>query len=177
MAETVSGKKSRQVNVTAMLRKEAQTVRENERLFEAAVMKHFTSQQEAIKSALGIKAKGDLFSPLADYLLPDGTFNPDLWDALPEAEKQRLTEGIAAGLLDWNAEAEKLAKLFHPLWKKAYDDGAAISEESYGIFGIDRPEFVTPARINGGRRIVGIENEVCWCYNKNMATSAAEESA
>lgn len=158
MAETVSGKKSRQVNVTAMLRKEAQTVRENERLFEAAVMKHFTSQQEAIKSALGIKAKGDLFSPLADYLLPDGTFNPDLWDALPEAEKQRLTEGIAAGLLDWNAEAEKLAKLFHPLWKKAYDDGAAISEESYGIFGIDRPEFVTPARINGGRRIVGIEN-------------------
>lgn len=155
---SVPGQKSRRMNVAAMLRSEERAVRENERLFEVAVMKHFTSQQSEIASALGIKAKDDLFSPLADYLLPDGIFNPDLWAALPETEQQRLAESIAAGLLDWNAEAEKLAKLLHPLWKKAYDDGAAISEESYGIFAIDRPEFVTPAKINGGKRIVGIEN-------------------
>lgn len=155
---SVPGQKSRRMNVAAMLRSEERAVRENERLFEVAVMKHFTSQQSEIASALGIKAKDDLFSPLADYLLPDGTFNPDLWAALPETEQQKLAESIAAGLLDWNAEAEKLAKLLHPLWKKAYDDGAAISEESYGIFAIDWPEFVTPAKINGGKRIVGIEN-------------------
>lgn len=155
---TVSGQKSRKMNVAAMLRREERAVRENERLFEVAVMKHFTLQQSEIASALGIKAKDDLFSPLAEYLLPDGTFNPELWAALPEIEQQRLAESIAAGLLDWNAEAEKLAKLLHPLWKKAYDEGAAISEESYGIFAIDRPEFVTPAKINGGKRIVGIEN-------------------
>lgn len=159
MSGPVPGTKaSRRLNVTAMLRKETQAIRKNERLFEVAVMRHFTEQKSAIASALGNKAKSNLFSPLSDYLLPDGTFNPELWAMLSDTEKQKLTEGIADGLLDWNAEAEKLARLLSPLWKKTYDDGTTISEESYGIVDIDRPEFVTPVKINGGKRIVGIEN-------------------
>ena len=145
----IPGKKSRRMNIAAILRRETQAVKENERLFEAAAMKHFTDQQAQISSSLGIKAKDDLFSSLADYMLPDGTFNPELWAMLPEAEQIRLAEGIAAGLLDWNTEAEKLAKMFHPLWKKAYDDGVSISEEGYGIYAVERPEFVSPAKING----------------------------
>ncbi len=154
----IPGKKARRMNTAAILRKEMQAVKENERLFEAAVMRHFTNQQTQIASSLGTKAKGNLFSPLDDYLLPDGTFNPELWAMLPETEQTRLAEGIAAGLLDWNAEANKLARMFNPLWKKAYDDGVSISEKGYGIYAIERPEFVSPAKIHGGKRIVGIED-------------------
>lgn len=148
------------MNVAAMLRREAVAVQKNERLFEAAVSKHFADQQAAIAAALGSTVKADVsdvFSELSEYLLPDGTFDPDLWAQLPEIEQQRLADAIAAGLLDWNKEAEKLMDLFNPLWRKTYDDGAALSEESYGLTSLDRPEFVSSAKINGGKRIVGIE--------------------
>ena len=156
----VYGEKSRRMNVAAMLRREAVAVQKNERLFEAAVSKHFADQQAAIAAALGNTVKADssdVFSELSEYLLPDGTFDPDLWAQLPEIEQQRLADAIAAGLLDWNKEAEKLMGLFNPLWRKTYDDGAALSEESYGLTSLDRPEFVSSAKINGGKRIVGIE--------------------
>ena len=155
------GEKSRRMNPTALLRLEAQAVRKNTRLFETAVSRHFTSQQEAIDKALGLteKAEGeDIFSPLEGYLLPDGSaFDSEMWALLPEIEQQRLTEAIAAGLLDWDAEAEKLMQMLNPLWKKSYDDGVAISEQTYMLTDIDRPEFVSSAKINGSKRIVGIE--------------------
>lgn len=155
------GEKSLRMNPAALLRLETKAVKENTRLFEAAVIRHFKSQQEEIDSALGLtkKANGaDLFSPLDGYLLPDGSgFDPELWGLLPEIEQQRLTEAIANGLLDWDAEAEKLLKMFNPLWKKTYDDGETISEEIYSLTEVDRPEFVSAAKINGGKRIVGIE--------------------
>lgn len=157
---SVYGEKSRRINLTADLRRENQAIRANSLLFESAISKHFANQQTAIAVALGLTTKADksdLFSPLADYLLPDGTFNPELWAMLPEVEQIRLSQAIADGLLDWNAEAENLARLFNPLWKRAYDDGAGLSEESYGLYDIDRPEFTSPAKINGGKRIVGIE--------------------
>ena len=156
----VYGEKSRHMNVAAMLRREAVAVQKNERLFEAAVSKHFADQQAAIAAALGNTVKADasdVFSELSEYLLPDGTFDPDLWAQLPEIEQQRLADAIAAGLLDWNKEAEKLMDLFNPLWRKTYDDGVSISEESYGLTDIERPEFVSSAKINGGKRIVGVE--------------------
>lgn len=154
------GEKARRMNPSALLRREVQATRENARLFEVAAAKHFMSQQTAIAAALGLTGKADsreLFSPIATYLLPDGTFDPELWARLPEIEQYRLTEGISAGLLDWNAEAEKLAKLFNPLWKKTYDEGTAISEEIYGLTDVERPEFASSAKINGGKRIIGIE--------------------
>ena len=155
------GEKSRRMNPAALLRLETQAVKENTRLFENAVLRHFASQQKAIDAALGLTEKADgkdVFSPLDGYLLPDGTaFDPELWALLPEIEQQRLSEAIAAGLLDWDAEAEKLMKLFNPLWQKSYNDGAAISEQTYALTNVDRPEFVSSAKINGGRRIVGIE--------------------
>lgn len=153
--------KSRRMNPTALLRREAQATRENIRLFENAVTRHFESQQEAIAAKLGLTEKADssdLFSPLEGYLLPDGTFDPELWAMLPEIEQQRLAEGVASGLLNWDEEAEKLAKLFNPLWKKTYNDGADISEDVYSLTDVDRPEFVSSAKIKGGRRIVGIEH-------------------
>ena len=152
-------KKSRRVNVEAMLRREEQAVQENVRVFEAAVARHLAEQRSAIDAALGLKEKADNepFSILSKYLRPDGTFDPELWDKLPEAEQKRLAEGIASGLIDWNAEAEKLARLLHPIWKKTYDKGAEIAGENYGLYHVERPEFVSPAKINGGKRIVGIE--------------------
>lgn len=153
-------KSAHRVNVSAALRKEDKIAKDDGKLFEEAVARHFSEQMTAISKALGLTAKAEpspLLSPLDDYLLEDGTFDPELWALLSEVEQQRLTAGIAAGLLDWKAEAKKLTALFTPLWKKAYDDGAALNAESYGLMGIDRPDFVSAAKINGGKRIVGIE--------------------
>ena len=153
-------KAAHRVNVSAALRKEDKIAKADGKLFEEAVARHFSEQMTAISKALGLTAKAEsssLLSPLDDYLLEDGTFDPELWALLSEVEQQRLTAGIAAGLLDWKAEAKKLTALFTPLWKKAYDDGAALNAESYGLMGIDRPDFVSAAKINGGKRIVGIE--------------------
>ena len=153
-------KSAHRVNVSAALRKEDKIAKDDGKLFEEAVARHFSEQMTAISKALGLTAKAEpspLLAPLDDYLLEDGTFDPELWALLSEAEQQRLTAGIAAGLLDWKAEAKKLTALFTPLWKKAYDDGAALNAESYGLMGIDRPDFVSAAKINGGKRVVGIE--------------------
>lgn len=153
-------KAAHRVNVSAALRKEDKIAKADGKLFEDAVARHFSEQTTAIAKALGLTAKAEtspLLAPLDDYLLEDGTFDPELWALLSEAEQQRLTASIAAGLLDWKSEAKKLTALFTPLWKKAYDDGATLNAESYGLMGIDRPEFVSAAKINGGKRIVGIE--------------------
>ena len=153
-------KSAHRVNVSAALRKEDKIAKDDGKLFEEAVARHFSEQMTAISKALGLTAKAEpspLLAPLDDYLLEDGTFDPELWALLSEVEQQRLTAGIAAGLLDWKAEAKKLTALFMPLWKKAYDDGAALNAESYGLIGIDRPDFVSAAKINGGKRIAGIE--------------------
>lgn len=142
-----------------MLRKEDQLAQQSEQLFEQAVTQHFSEQQAKISRTLVLteKALPDSLSELEPYLLPDGTFDPELWAILSATEQQQLAAAITAGLLNWDAEAKKLTEIFRPLWKKAYDDGAALSAESYGIFGIDKPEFVTPAKINGGKRVVGIQ--------------------
>ena len=160
-SEDVHGeKKTRRINLTAMLRNEDLLVRKNTLLFESAVARHFAEQQTEITRALGLNAKADeqtVFSLLEQYILPDGTFNQDLWEALTEEERNRITESVAANLLDWNDEGKKLTELFRPLWKKTYDDGVSLSEESYSLFGVERPEFISAAKINGSKRITGIQ--------------------
>lgn len=155
------GEKERaRVNPEALVRREAEAERADVRLFEAAVTKHFRDQIDAVSEALGLTSKAvadDVFEALSRFLADDGMFDPDLWDALPEDEQRRITEAIADGLLDWNAEAEKLIQLFNPIWRKTYSDGVKISEEIYNLTEVDRPEFVTHAKVNGGQRIVGIE--------------------
>lgn len=153
-------KKRARVNPEALVRREAEAERADVRLFEAAVTKHFRNQIDAVSEALGLTSKAvadDVFEALSRFLTDDGMFDPDLWDALPEDEQRRITEAIADGLLDWNAEAEKLIQLFNPIWRKTYSDGVKISEEIYNLTEVDRPEFVTHAKVNGGQRIVGIE--------------------
>ena len=153
-------KAARRINVNAMLRKEAAAERRNSSAFEVAVTRHFSEQRDKITRVLGLNAKADLpetLSDLDEFLTPEGTFDPDLWELLTEAQQQKVAEAVAVGLLDWKDEAKKLHELFTPLWKQAYDDGVAISEETYGLTAIQRPEFVTAAKINGGRRITKIE--------------------
>lgn len=169
--------KSRQINITAMLRKEDMAVRENERLFELATMRHFTSQRTEIEKALGLSEKADLPDALEDlkpYLNDDGTFNPELWDKLTDSEKQILAEAVADGLISWDAEASKLEDLFRPLWKKAYEDGESVSEEAYGLYSVNRPEFVSAARINGAQRIVKIEETTRNKIARLIETGVAE---
>lgn len=153
-------KAKRRVNIEYMLRREEIATRKMERLFESAISQHFVDQEAAITAALGDTIKADVptsLSTLAEYLLPDGMFNPETWNALTEIEQQRLAEAVADGLLDWNLEVEKLAKLFQPLWKRTYDEGVSVSEESYDLYTVEKPEFVSAAKINGGRRVTNIE--------------------
>jgi len=162
-AETAGGsgkKAARRINVSAMLRKETAAINRNEKLFEAAVTQFFSDQQAQVSKALGLDTKADrrvIFALLANYLTNDGTFDPVLWAALAENERQRITAAIATGLLDWTGEAKKLTQIFTPLWKRAYDDGVTISEDTYGLIDIPRPDFVSAAKIHGGLRIVNIQ--------------------
>ena len=153
-------KAKRRVNISAFLRKEDILLQENVRSFEAAVSRYFTGQMSELSKALGEGVKAETNSALEqldDFLLPDGTFDPELWAALSEPEQKRMTDAIVTGLLNWREEAKKLNQLFFPLWKKAYEDGADLSKDSYGIAEIQRPEFVSAAKIHGGKRIVGIQ--------------------
>ena len=90
-------------------------------------------------------------------LLPDGTFSPELWAMLSEEDQLKLTDAIASGLLNWTDEARKLIQLLTPCWKAAYEDGATVAGDAYGFVEIQRPEFVSAAKVNGGKRVVGIE--------------------
>lgn len=153
-------KAKRRVNISAALRKEDMLLQENVRIFEAAVSQYFASQMKEISKTLGEGVKAEprnALEKLDDFLLPDGTFDPELWAALSEPEQKQMTDAIVSGLLNWREEAKKLNQLFFPLWKKAYEDGADLSRDSYGIAEIQRPEFVSAAKIHGGKRIVGIQ--------------------
>ena len=153
-------KAKRRVNISAFLRKEDILLQENIRSFEAAISQHFASQMRELSKTLGEGVKAEphnALEQLDDFLLPDGTFDPELWAALSETEQKQMTDAIVSGLLNWREEAKKLNQLFFPLWKKAYEDGADLSKDSYGIVEIQRPEFVSAAKIHGGKRIVGIQ--------------------
>lgn len=167
--EVLHGQKAeRRVNVEAMLRSEDAALKENERRFETAITRYFSDQCSAMMKALGTTEKDagtSVLEALDDYLLPDGTFDPELWAALSEVQQQKLTEAIAAGLLNWREEAQKLTVLFTPLWKRAYDDGTELAAKNYGIESIVRPEFVSQAKVNGGKRVVGIQETT----QKNIA--------
>lgn len=131
----------------------------NMALFKEVLTKYFNTQQKQISVALGLNTKiynPEIFEITSKFLLPDGTFNSEMWNALSEVEQIRITETIASNLIDWNSEIEKLANLLKPLWEKAYEDGIKLSEENYCLQNITRPEFTSSAKINGGKRIVDI---------------------
>ena len=73
---------------------------------------------------------------------------------------QRAAVTKALGL---TAKADGDDPLFFPLqeylpcWKAAYEDGATVAGDAYGFVEIQRPEFVSAAKVNGGKRVVGIE--------------------
>ncbi len=158
--DTFRQKSARHINIDAMLKLENAAQRENERLFEKAISRHFSDQQHEISKALGLSSKADdvsVFEELNGYLLPDGTFDLEKWTALTVEQQRLLATAVANGLLNWHNEAKKLTELFTPLWKSAYDAGANVSKTVYGLNDIKRPEFVSAAKINGGKRVVGIQ--------------------
>ena len=158
--DTFGQKAARHINVDAMLKLEDIALRENEQLFVSAVTRHFADQQREISSTLGLNSKADdtsVFRELDAYLLPDGMFDLEQWATLTTEKQQLLTTAVANGLLDWHNEAKKLTEIFMPLWKKAYEAGADVSKTVYGLNSITRPEFVSAAKLNGGKRVVGIQ--------------------
>lgn len=161
VAASIPGAKGRRrVNVTAMLRQEDAALNKNARAFEAAALRHFAGQRKQLEKALGLSEKAesdDLFSLMDEYLLPDGTFNPELWATLSEVSQLAITAKIADGLMDWKAEAGKLVELFTPLWKASYYDATEIAGGGYDIATVYRPEFRSAAQVNGAKRVVGIE--------------------
>lgn len=177
---TSEEKKTARMNPDALIRQEAAAERADVRLFEAAATRHFDAQIKAVSEVLGLTSKAvgdDVFAALARFIDADGLFDPDAWDAVPEEEKRRLTESIANGLLDWDAEAKKLLQLFTPLWRKTYTDGAKVSETIYNISGIDRPEFTSYAKVNGGQRVVGIEQATKHKIAEIIARGVADGSS
>lgn len=153
-------KAARRVNIDAMLKLEDVEQRKNELLFEAAIKRHFADQQKEISKALGLNSKAgetSALSELDEYLLADGLFNLEKWAALSVEQQQLLAIAAANNLLNWREEAKKLTELFTPLWKSAYEAGADVNKTVYGLTDIKRPDFVSAAKINGGKRVVGIQ--------------------
>lgn len=141
------------------IKNEDSLINMNMALFKEMLTNYFKNQQKQISVALGLNTKiynPEIFEIISKFLLPDGTFNSEMWNALSEIEQIRITETIASNLIDWNSEIEKLVNMLKPLWEKAYDDGVKLSEENYGLQNIVRPEFTSSAKINGGKRIVDI---------------------
>lgn len=156
-----SEKADRRVNVEAMLKDEDELQRKHERRFTSALTRHFASQQAEITKAMGLTSKAvdtSGFEILEAYLLPDGTFDPELWAALTVEEQARLTAAIADGLLDWKQEVDKLVGILTPLWKGAYQAGGENAKKHYSLINLVRPEFVDPAKINGAKRVQGIQD-------------------
>lgn len=151
--------KACRVNISLALKREELAARKQQLFFETAITRHFKEQYHKVESALGLteKAESDVFNPLVEYLRDDGTFDSTWWATLPETDQLRFTEAIANGLLNWNEEVQNLLQLFMPLWKQAYDAGVELNTETYGLQALQRPEFIAAAKINGGKRVVGIE--------------------
>lgn len=157
----IRGTKSHKAAVSLMLAREAQGIQRNQKLFENVVRQHFDEQLERLSDALGLTEKADrhfLFATLNRFMLPDGSFDSKLWESLSGDERKAVTDGIASGLLDWNEEAQSLIKMLTPLWKQAYDSGVDVSQESYRLVNIRRPDFDSPAKVNGAKRITRVEN-------------------
>lgn len=174
--QSIFGQKARRrVNLTAIQRNEDAAIKRDERMFRAVMVQHFAEQRAEISKKLGLTSKEEdpvaaIFKPLKEYLTADGVFVPELWAAVSKMEQSRLTIAIADGLLDWTAQVKRLTELLTPYWKIAYDDGAQVSAESFGIAEIKRPEFKTPAQIYGGQRVVGIEQTT----RDNIASTIAK---
>ncbi len=165
----VAGQKSAQrVDTAGMLRRKSRAIRKNEQLFKAVITQHFDDQRATIAKALGLKTKATghtVLTKLEPYILPDGTFDPAIWEELSEEERERITDETSSDVLDWEDEAKKLLLLLLPLWGSAYDDGVSISEDTYKLIRVIRPDFASAARVNGAKRVAGIEETT----RKNIA--------
>lgn len=145
MAEEIKQKK----NMAARQSMERARV-EQERKFEAAAMRFFRDQAKQIKAALegSHKDDRDIWESLG---MTEEEFN-----ALPEGERERLTEEFINNLIDWEGQEYILYGIFTPLWTETYEKGAEGTRNVYRLNQIQQPALVDTARLRGGERIKGI---------------------
>lgn len=155
-------KSIKSVNTAVMLQIEKAAQEKNEPHFRAIIEQHFAAQRAEISKALGLSTKEEdpvaaRFSILDSYVTADGLFDGVLWQTISDFERQRITESIAQGLLNWAEQAKELTSLLTPVWKGAYNDGVKIGSDVYELRSATRPEFVSPVQIYGAKRVVRIE--------------------
>lgn len=123
---------------------------EQGRKFESATMRYFNNQAKQLKKSLegSGKADNDIWESLH--------MTEEEFKALPEDERDRLTEEFVSSLLDWDKESDILENIFTPLWAETYSKGAEGTKTVYRLNQIDQPKLVDTARLKGGNRIVGI---------------------
>ena len=156
------GRKARElkaIRLSAVERSEDAAARECSAAFEIATMKYFREQAKRMNASLGGTQKADktAWENIKTYISDSGEVDMAAWSALTDDQKKALVDEFVGGLMDWPAEANILNKIYEPLWRKAYDAGAAQGQNIYGLRAIRRPELVSTAKLKGGQRIVGIE--------------------
>lgn len=149
-------KSARKINLTAAQRSEDNATREMGAAFEVATLKYFREQSRRIMSALGENEKADARTPwsvFAAFIRDDGEPDVAAWLGLDNAKREEVTHNFISGLIDWTSETKTLSKIYDPLWRKAYDTGAAHAQKLYGVHSIKRPELVSTAKLKGGARV------------------------
>lgn len=154
----LGGKAKKSISLRRLVLSEDATARQSVGAFEIATMKYFREQARRISAALGETEKADntAWDALKQYITQTGRVDKDAWDKLTPEQQQRLMDEFTGRLIDWPGEEEALSRIFMPLWKQAYDAGAKLAQDTYGLRNIQRPELISHAKLRGGQRVVGI---------------------
>ena len=154
----LGGKAKKSISLRRLVLSEDAAARQSIGAFEIATMKYFREQARRIGAALGETEKADstAWDALKQYITQTGRVDKEAWDKLTPEQQQRLMDEFTGRLIDWPGEEEALSRIFMPLWKQAYDAGAKLAQDTYGLRAVQRPELISHAKLRGGQRVVGI---------------------
>ena len=126
--------------------------------FEIATLKYFRAQEKRLTKALNGEEKADwsVWDVLQPYITADHVADAAAWAALGEDGQKSLVSQFIGSLIDWPGEKQAMEEIFKPLWKQTYAAGTKLAADAYAIRGIDRPELISPAKIQGGQRVTHV---------------------
>lgn len=126
--------------------------------FEIATLKYFRAQEKRLTKALNGEEKADwsVWDVLQPYITADHVADATAWAALGEDGQKSLVSQFIGSLIDWPGEKQAMEEIFKPLWKQTYAAGTKLAADAYAIRGIDRPELISPAKIQGGQRVTHV---------------------